>query len=127
MKIANSRQHSAGGFALDSKAIKLTTINTGDILLPYTGDLPDKISADGACIAFHMMPTQARVVLVCRSASAGKDRRFPLDYTATEVKTLLDKFFFKDGGGTRQDTGLDQYSLGLWMAHYIDWMRTEAV
>lgn len=124
MKIKMHMDQTSNGFELDSTAIKLQSIDRSNIKLPYTGQLPDGVSADSAYIHFHMMPTQAKAVLVCRSA--GKDKRFALDYTAAEVKELLDKFFFKDGGGTRFDTGLDLYWQGLWTAHYIDWKRVEA-
>ena len=124
MQIKMNMDKTYNGFELDSAAIKFQSIDCSNIKLPYAGQLPDGVSADSAYIHFHMMPAQAKAVLVCRCG--GKDKRFALDYTAAEVKELLDKFFFTDSGGIRQDTGLDQYSLGLWMAHYIDWARTEA-
>ena len=124
MKISNSMIHNLGGFELDAGAIKLQSIDCSNIKLPYAGQLPDGVSADSAYIALNVMPAHSKAVLVCKSA--GKDKRFALDYTAAEVKELLDKFFFKEGGGTRFDTGLDLYWQGLWTAHYIDWKRAEA-
>lgn len=123
MKIKMNLEQTSNGFELDSKAIKFQSIARRNIKLPYVGQLPIGVSADSAYIALNMMPTQAKAVLVCRCG--GKDKRFVLNYTAAEVKELLDKFFFTDKGGTRFDNGLDQYWLGLWMAHYIDWTRTE--
>lgn len=124
MKIKMHMDQTSNGFELDSTAIKLQSIDRSNIKLPYAGQLPDGVSADSAYIAFNMMPVQAKAVLVCKCG--GKDKRFALDYTAAEVKELLDKFFFTDKGGTRFDTGLDLYWQGLWTAHYIDWKRTEA-
>lgn len=111
------------GFQLDTSAIKLQSLDSSNVRLPYTGPLP--VEADSAYIALNMMPTQAKAVLVCKCG--GKDKRFVLGYTVAEVKGLLGKFFFTDKGGTRFDNGLDRYWLGLWTAHYIDWTRTEAV
>ena len=110
------------GFELDVSAIKLQSMDSSNIRLPYTGNLP--VVADSAYISLIMMPIQARAVLVCKCG--GKDKRFVLKYTADEIKELLDKFFFTDKGGTRFDNGLDQYWLGTWTAHYVDWKRTEA-
>lgn len=122
MKVKMNLDQTHNGFELDSTAITLQSIDSRNIQLPYAGPLP--VDADSAYIFFHLVPTQAKAVLVCKSG--GKDRRFVLEYTAAEIKELLNKFFFADDGGTRFDNGLDKYWLGMWTAHYIDWKRTEA-
>ena len=123
MEIKMNLNQTFNGFKLDATAIKLQSMDSSNIRLPYTGNLP--VDADSAYIAFKMVPAQAKAVLVCKCA--GKDKRFPLEYTATEIKQVLDAFFFARDGGTRFNNGLDRYWLGLWTAHYIDWKRTEAV
>lgn len=124
MKIKMNLDQTSNGFELDTTAIKLQSIDRRNVKLPYAGQLPEGISADSAHITFHMMPTQAKAVLVCKDA--GKSKRFVLEYTADEVKAILNRFFFAADGGPRMDNGMDLYWLGMWTAHYIDWTRTEA-
>lgn len=122
MEIKMNMNKAYNGFELDTSAIKLQSLDSDNIRLPYTGPLP--VAADSSYVALMMMPMQARAVLVCKCGD--KDKRFVLAYTTAEIKALLDKFFFTDKGGTRFDNGLDRYWLGAWTSHYIDWKRVEA-
>lgn len=122
MKIKMNIEQTHNGYELDTSAIKLQSMDNSSIHLSYTGSLP--VKADSAYVALKMMPTQAGAVLVCKVD--GKEKRYVLEYSVSEIKELLEKFFFSDKGNTRFDNGLDRYWLGLWTAHYLDWKRTEA-
>lgn len=59
----------------------------------------------------------ARLVLVAHGK--GKDIKRPLEASSEEIIALLDGFFKQN----RDATGLAQYWLGVWQAHYTEWRK----
>lgn len=119
MKILNSLVEEVGGFALDATAIDLRSVSKQDIMLPYHGSLPAQMSeASGALIYLNIQVSQPIKVVLVVSGSNSKKSRFPLDVTAEEVKSLLDRFFDQ-----KEKSGLSSYWLGIWQANYITWRQ----
>lgn len=119
MKILNSLVEDFGGFVLDANAIDLRSASKQDIMLPYHGSLPAQMSeVSGAQIYLNIQVSQPIKVALVVSSSKGKKHRFPMDATAEEVKSLLDRFFDQ-----KQNSGLSSYWLGIWQANYITWRQ----
>lgn len=113
------------GFNLNTANISNTSAAENNIVLPYTGDLPESISsAESAAVYFNVKPASVRIVL--QVSQSGKIERFPIDADKEEIAEVLDKFFFSGNGSTRFDCGLSPYWLGIWQAHYIDWTKASA-
>ena len=123
MKINNSMMHDFGGFALDINKIGKTTTDPQNIVLPYLGQLPDGIPTQNATISMIVKPCDVRITL--HTSDNGKTRRFPLSIEREDVAAIMNSFFFKSAGSTRFDTGLSDYWLGIWQAHYLDWQKTK--
>lgn len=119
MHIVNSIGLNFGNFDLDASAVKMRSISETDIKLPYTGALPAQMSAStGAYVYLNVQLTQgARLVLVARGK--GKDIKRPLEASSEEIIALLDGFFKQNP----EATGLAQYWLGVWQAHYAEWRK----
>ena len=123
MKINNSMMHNFGGFALDMNKIGNNTTDTQNIVLPYLGQLPDGIPTQNAAISMIVKPYDVRIIL--QTIEKGKTRRYPLNVEREEIAAIMNSFFFKSAGSTRFDTGLSDYWLGIWQAHYLDWQKTK--
>lgn len=119
MHIVNSIMTNFGDFELDTSSIGMRSISETDIKLPYTGSLPDQILAvSSAYVYLNIQLVQgARLVLVVKGE--GKDIKRPLEASSEEIIALLDKFFNQH----MDDTGIAQYWLGVWQAHYIEWKK----
>ena len=119
MHIVNSMAANFDDFELDTSAVGIRSISETDIKLPYTGQLPEQMQvASSAYVYLNVQLTQgARLVLVAHGN--GKNIKRPLEASNEEIIALLDKFFKQ-----KQDaTGVAQYGLGVWQAHYIEWRR----
>lgn len=119
MHIVNSMIASFGKYDLDISAVGMRSISDTDIKLPYTGALPVEMSASPSVYVYLnvQLVQGARLVLVAHGN--GKDIKRPLEASSEEIIALLDGFFKQD-----QDvTGLAQYWLGVWQAHYIEWRK----
>lgn len=101
------------GFVLDTSAIELHSAHKREILLPYSGSLPDAIQKnDGAflsiCINVGLTVYVSLIVM-----DGNKEHRFSVEATAQEKNDLLFSFFFVNKGGnafhTRWDCGLVHY------------------
>lgn len=106
-------------YDLDISAVGLQSISETDIKLPYTGSLPAQMSTSSSAYVYLnvQLAQGARLVLVVHSK--GKDIKRPLEASSEEIIALLDRFFKQ-----RQDTtGLSQYWLGIWQAHYTEWRK----
>ena len=123
MKINNSMMHNFGSFALDINRIDYNTTDTQNIVLPYLGQLPDGIHTQNAAISMIVKPYDVRITL--QTSDNGKTCRFPLSVEREDVAAIMNSFFFKSAGNTRFDTGLSDYWLGIWQAHYLDWQKTK--
>lgn len=118
MRIADSMVASYGNFNLDIDAVEMKSISESDIKLPYHGSLPGNMSAaSDTYIYLNVQLAQgARLVLVAQTKK-GKVLKRPLLASSEEIINLLDRFFAQDV------TGLEQYWLGLWQAHYTEWRK----
>lgn len=123
MKINNSMMHDFGGFALDINKIDYTTTDAQNIVLPYLGQLPNGVPDQSAAICMIVKPCDVRITL--QTIEKGKIRRYSLSVEQEEITAIMDSFFFKSVGSTRFDTGLSDYWLGIWQAHYLDWQKTK--
>lgn len=123
MKINNSMMHNFGGFALDINKVGNNTTDPQNIVLPYLGQLPDDIPTQNAAISLIVKPHDVRITL--QTSDNGKNRRYPLSLEQEEIAAIMDSFFFKSASSTRFDTGLSDYWLGIWQAHYLDWQKTK--
>ena len=123
MKINNSMMHNFGGFTLDINKIGNTTTDPQNIVLPYLGQLPNGIPDQSATICMIVKPYDVRITL--QTIEKGKNRRYPLSAEREEIAAIMDSFFFKSAGSKRFDTGLSDYWLGIWQAHYLDWQKTK--
>lgn len=120
MHIKNSIIADYGDFELDTSAVKLFSLSTEDIKLPYTGVLPQQMSiAADAYIYFNVQVTQEVSVVLVVNLKNGKQIKRPLRVSNEELIFLLDEFFKQPS----QSTGLKSYYLGLWWAHFMDWKK----
>lgn len=119
MHIVNSMAANFGKYDLDVSAVGMRSISETDIKLPYTGALPVQMSASsGAYVYLNVQLAQgARLVLVAHGK--GKDIKRPLEASSEEIIALLDGFFKQN----QDATGLAQYWLGVWQAHYTEWRK----
>ena len=119
MHIVNSMAANFGNYDLDVSAVGMRSISETDIKLPYTGVLPVQMSASsGAYVYLNVQLAQgARLVLVAHGK--GKDIKRPLEASSEEIIALLDGFFKQN----QDATGLAQYWLGVWQAHYTEWRK----
>ena len=120
MRIVNSLVEDFGGFELDTVAIKLHSANSQDIMLPYSGTLPEQMSSvSSAFLQVNVQPIQGAMLALVVERN-GKQFRRPMEATNQEIMTLLDQFF------NQQDTGLDTYWLGFEQANYMGWRQVAA-
>lgn len=120
MQIVNSMVEDFGGFILDTSDIGLRSISDTDVKLPYNGDLPKQMSpASSAYVYINVQLAQgARVMLVVEKKD-GKTLKRPLAASSEDILSLLDGFFNQ----AHEATGLSEYWLGLWQAHYNEWRK----
>lgn len=117
MRIVSSLVEDFGNFELDADAIKLRSVDPQDIMLPYSGALPDRMSlVSSAFLQVNVQPIQGAMLALVVKRN-GKDFRRPMDVSNQEVIDLLDKFF------DQQDTGLDTYWLGFAQGNYMGWRQ----
>lgn len=113
------------GLTLNIANISNTSAAENNIVLPYTGELPESISsAESAAVHFIIKPADVRIALQINQS--GKITRFPIEAAREEIAEVLDKFFFSGNGSTRFDCGLSPYWLGIWQAHFIDFKSASA-
>ena len=120
MRIVSSIVKDYGGYELDVNAVGMRSVSFKDIKLPYSGTLPEQIRpVQAAYVYLNVQLVQgARLVLVVDNGK-GKNLKRPLDASSEEIITLLDRFFKQ----ATDSTGLDDYWLGVWQAHYIEWKK----
>lgn len=114
MKLAESKTHEFGGYALDTGRIGDTSVDEREIMLPYTGESYKK-----ATLFLRVTPTWRNVVL-----TTGDGKRYPVDAEREEVDRILWAVFFRKRGTkfyTRFDNGLSQYWNGNLQAQYLLW------
>ncbi len=120
MKIVNSMVEDFGGFTLDASAIELRSISDTDIKLPYNGALPKQMSpASNAYVHINVQLAQGARMVLAVEKEGGKTLKRPLAASSEDILSLLDRFFNQ----SHEDTGLSEYWLGLWQAHYIEWRK----
>lgn len=123
MYIKSSIVEDYGNFELDAGAVKLSSLSSKDIKLPYTGPLPRKMSmASGAHLYFNVQPTQRASVVLVADLANGRQIKRPLRASNEELISLLDKFFSQRGndGAT---AGMDDFNFGQWRGQYMDWRK----
>lgn len=120
MQVVNSMVEDFGGFTLDASAIGSRSISDTNVELPYNGALPKQMSpASSAYVYINVQLAQgARAALVVKKKD-GKTLKRPLAASDEDILSLLDGFFNQP----HEATGLSEYWLGLWQAHYIEWRR----
>lgn len=120
MQIVNSMLEDFGGFTLDASAIGLRSISDTDVKLPYNGALPKQMSpVSSAYVYINVQLAQgARAVLVVEK-NDGRTLKRPLAASSEDILSLLDGFFNQP----HEATGLSEYWLGLWQAHYNEWRK----
>lgn len=117
MRIVNSLVEDFGGFELDAGAVELRSVSTQDIMLPYSGALPERMSsASSAFLQVNVQPIQGAMLALVINRD-GKELRRPMEASNQEVIDLLDKFF------DQQNTGLGTYWLGFEQANYMGWRQ----
>lgn len=117
MRIVNSLVEDFGNFELDASAVELHSMNLQDIMLPYSGALPEQMSSvSSAFLHVNVQPIQGAMLALVVKRN-GKEFRRPMDVSNQEVIDLLDNFF------EQQDTGLDTYWLGFAQSNYMGWRQ----
>lgn len=115
------------GFELDTSAIELHSAHKREILLPYSGLLPDAIQKNGGAFLSICINVGLTVCVSLIVMDGNKERRFSVEATTQEKNNLLFSFFFVNKGGnafhTRWDCGLTQYWLGHYQDAYTHWRR----
>jgi len=115
------------GFQLDISKIKLHTADKRTILLPYSGELPEKLrDCDSAFISIALhVGLKVNVCLVIRDG--GKDTRYLLAASNQEINDLLFGLLFVEKDSNRFNTawecGLTHYWLGHYQSAYSNWRR----
>jgi len=115
------------GFELDADKIELHSSDKRNILLPYSGSLPDALQDnDGAVISIAI--SAHLTIGVSLIVTKGKDKlRCRIAATPQEINDILFPFFFQNKGNnihhTRWDNGLTQYCMGNYQSSYIHWRR----
>ena len=103
MRIVNSLVEDFGGFELDAGAVELHSEKPQDIMLPYRGALPGRMSsASSAYLQVNVQPTQGAQLVLVVNKGTGKVRR-PLEATNEEIIDLLDRFFEQKNTGLEAD------------------------
>lgn len=120
MRIANNVIRGFNSFELDTNAVGLRSTSATDIKLPYSGELPEHMRpVQSAYVYLNVQLIQGvRLVLVTDSGKGKEQKRF-LEASGEEIIALLDSFF----GQERNATGLEDYWLGVWQTHYIEWKK----
>ena len=111
------------GFQLDTNKIELHTADKRKILLPYSGELPEKLrDNDGAFVSLVIrVGLNINVHLVVKTGK--KESRFLLEATAQEINDLLFNFFFENKFYTAWNCGLNRYWLGHFQSAFVNWQR----
>lgn len=129
-------------FVLDIAKIGDRSLSKNIVDLPYIGPLPESVANSAtAYIRFLVrVPDTPYVALTVISAD-GCEGKYPVEASVDEIREVLDRFFWGDGcacedweddecnecdepcGRAVSDTGLDAYSAGMWIAHYVDWIN----
>ena len=121
--IRNGSSSDISGYVLANSMIDLHSKNADTIMLPYAGQLPSNLSnADSAAIVFSFR-IGLKVNVFLSVNFDGKQCRYPIYADPAEIVQLMQQFFFNPDGTTRKDTGLDQYSLGLYQGSFLNWKR----
>lgn len=114
------------GFQLDTNKIELHTADKRKILLPYSGELPEKLhDNNGAFVSFVIrVGLNINVHLVIKNGK--KESRYLLEATAQEISDLLFSFFFVNKAckfETAWNCGLNRYWLGHFQSAFVNWKR----
>ena len=92
MYIKNSLTENFGDFKLDTNAIGMYSKSTQDIMLPYNGNLPEKMSpASDAFIHVNVSPTRGASISLSVNANGKKIRR-PIEASNQEIIDLLERY-----------------------------------
>lgn len=127
MELKDMMTHNYGGFTLDMDKIGNTSIDKRNIVLPYTGRLPEPY--DSATVIFRVSPERCGVVLEARSGN-NKLARYIVTASRDEVDGIMWRFFFEPHGRTertRFDCGLSEYWLGGYQAEFLAWHKISNV
>lgn len=111
------------GFSLDIISISNTSASKTKIVLPYNGPLPADLSDATSATIVVTLQVGLTVNILLNVRRDGKKHRYPVKATPEEIDGILQPLFFDGNGHTRQDTGLERYSLGLLQGSYINWRR----
>lgn len=123
MELKDMMTHNYGGFTLDTDKIGNTSVDKRNIVLPYTGELPEP--CDSATISFRVSLERCGVVLEMQSGN-NKPTRYIVTASRDEVDGIMWRFFFEPHGSTehtRFDCGLSEYWLGTYQAEFMAWHK----
>ncbi len=120
MRIANNIIRGFSSFELDANAVGLRSTSTTEIRLLYSGELPEHMRPVQSAYAYlNVQLIQGVRLVLVTDGGKGKGQRCLLEASNEEIIALLDKFFEQEWNAT----GLEDYWLGIWQAHYIEWRR----
>lgn len=115
------------GFVLDTSVIELHSAHKREILLPYSGPLPDALQKNDGVYIFVNLIVGLKIGICLVVKEGKKDRRYSIEATAQEIDGILFPFFFKNVGHNKYHTnfrnGLSDYCLGNFQGSYIHWRR----
>lgn len=126
MKLYDTLNKSYGNFTMDISDIDCRrSVSKNNVELSYHGPMPERFKgAQNATIYLNVQPTQCKIILRANKEN-GEKIKATVKATDKEITAIMNGFFFKPDGNTRFDTGLSDYWLGVWQAHYLDWKRTK--
>lgn len=106
------------GIKINSECIRLVSADESFIVLPYVGYIGENVTKAAVSVMFQVGLT---VNIMLHVEQNGITQEHPISATDKEIFDLMWPFFFTGKGNTRIDTGLADYQLGLWQAHFINW------
>lgn len=125
MKLHNTTLRNYNGFTLDTDKIELHSTSKRNIELPYSGPMPAQFAdTSNPRIYFNVQAAQGANVLLVADKPDGKKFRAVIEASEEEIKSILRRFFFCEGGKARFNCGLIPYWLGTWATHFLEWERT---
>ena len=125
MRIKDSMIHSYGGTEIDTTKISNTTLYKDKIFLPYGGTLPSDLAEGKAAIRITLQ-VGLSVNIHLYVNMDGTTKKYPVQASTEEIKTILERFFYDfkgNTGYTRFNCGLNKYWLGQYQSSFGHWKR----
>lgn len=115
------------GFQLDTSKIKTHSADTKKIMLPYSGELPDKLRENDGAFVFITIHPGLSVDAWLKVRHGKTDLRYLLAASTQEINDLLFALLFVEKDNNRFNTawecGLTHYWLGHYQTAYSIWRR----